>query len=567
MKKYLLILLIIFLGHRSLTASAAILYLSPETQSFGVGQEFTLDLLLDTENVNINAAQAVIHYPPEILEFVSADRAKSIFNFWVEEPAFSNGALSFIGGTDRDVSGKSLLIFSSRFKTIGAGAAAFTLSDGVVAASDGKGTNALSSIKGASVAISPTEISVPAPPLIQEQPQKIVREPAPALKLPTSPEVKVNLYPDQSKWYNYFGEVIALWNVPEDVIQVAAAIDQNPNTILTKFDAELFNGRNFGPLKEGIWYVHVRFKNNIGAGPTVHYRLSLDAIPPVDFALSFNEGIATDNPQPTLNFQTNDALSGLDRYELQINSGAAITISANWSYYQLPLQAPGKHLIRVGAIDKANNVTEGNIEIEIIPIPSPTITLLSKDFLVRGTAAEEVTIKILVKKKTGDIVAEGVAAADKSGNWEALINQPLKKGQHFVEVTAQDQRGALSLSVKSELFKVREKPLITIAGIGITQFWFFAGLLILLLVGFGVGGFSYRIWRTQLGRKAVVAQRDIAAMSNLLQKDIDKILTSYADKRVDEREAAEIEFLIKKIKDNLEKTKKYVTENIGEISK
>ena len=187
--------------------------------------------------------------------------------------------------------------------------------------------------------------------------------------------------------------------------------------------------------------------------------------------------------------------------------------------------------------------------------------------MVRGTAAEEVTIKILVKKKTGDIVAEGVAAADKSGNWEALINQPLKKGQHFVEVTAQDQRGALSLSVKSELFKVREKPLITIAGIGITQFWFFAGLLILLLVGFGVGGFSYRIWRTQLGRKAVVAQRDIAAMSNLLQKDIDKILTSYADKRVDEREAAEIEFLIKKIKDNLEKTKKYVTENIGEISK
>ena len=566
---YILAVLIGVFGFAVARASAASLSLMPQGQSFGVGQEFNVNLVLDTNDTKVNAAQAVINFKSGVLQFVSADRSKSVFNFWVEDPAVANGGVSFIGGTDEAISGKSLLIFTLRFKTVGAGSTDLSISDGIVTASDGKGTNVLSTVRGTSIMVS-TSVSAPTTP--QEQPQKIVREPVLVSRLPVIPSIKVNLYPDQSKWYNYRGDVITLWDVPIDVIQVAAAIDQSPNTLPQAFDKELFNGRNFGPLKDGIWYLHVRFKNNVGNGPTNHYKLSIDTVQPVEFNLSITEGVSTDNPQPTINFKTNDALSGIERYEIRIDDREAIIGVPDWFYYKLPLLSPGKHLVKVTAIDKAGNLRGKSINLETLPIESPTVTFLSKDIfigegdlLIRGTSKPDYIVRVIVKKKLGDFVGEATATVGADGNWEMVIGQSFKKGAYYLEAVAQDARGALSLPVKSEIFKVREKPIFIVAGIGITKTWFFVGLIVILLGGFLSGWLFYRLWRVQLGRKAIVAQRDIIAMSNNIQKDLDKALASYSDKQVSEQEIAEIEFLIKKVKDNLEKTQKYVTKNIEEI--
>lgn len=550
-------------------ASAASLSLIPQGQSFGIGQEFNVNLMLDTNDARINAAQAVINFKSNVLQFVSADRSKSVFNFWVEDPGASAGGVSFIGGTDEAISGKSLLIFTFRLKAIGAGSTDLTISDGIVTASDGKGTNVLSTVRGTSVTVS---TSVSAPQISQEEPQRIVREPVAVSRLPIAPVVRVNLYPDQSKWYNYLGEVIALWDVPPDVVQVAAVIDQSPNTIPQVFDRELFNGKNFGQLKDGIWYLHVRFKNNVGNGPTAHYKLSVDTVPPVDFGITVTEGVSTDNPQPTINFKTNDALSGIDRYEIKVDDREAVMGEPSWFYYKLPLLAPGKHLVKVKALDRAGNVREKSVNLETLPIESPVITSFNKDIfigegdlLVRGTAKPDYIIRAVARKSSGDFIGEALATADKGGNWELVIDQPFKKGTYYLEAVAQDGRGALSLPVKSEQFKIREKPIFIVAGFGITKTWFFVGLIVILLGGFLSGWLFYHLWKAQLSRKAIVAQRDIVAMSENIKKDLDKALASYTDKQVNEQEAAEIEFLIKKVKDNLEKTQKYVTKNIEEI--
>src|SRR3989338_4398375 len=579
--KYFLSVLFLFFAFGALDISAASLSLLPKGQTFNMGQEFTADLVVNTEDVKINAAQAVINFPPEVLQAVSVDRGKSIFNFWVEDPVISNGKISFIGGTSEEISGAPLLIFTAKFKAIGAGKADITLSEGVVTASDGKGTNVLSTVKGASVAVSTAVVPPEPAPIVQEQPKRIIREPAPAAKLPSIPELTVSLYPDPSKWYGHIGDVIVLWNVPDDIIQLAAIVDQIPKSVPTKFEKELFNGRNFGPLKEGIWYVHIRFKNNIGAGPTAHYRLAVDVAPPLPFDIESFEGLKisgveeelrTDNPQPLLYFSTNDALSGMSHYLAQIDGAEAIKIDQG--ELKLPIQTPGKKKIVVSAVDNAGNVQARFLNLEIFPIPSPTITFVSPrifagegDLLVRGTSQDEFIIKVSVRKKSEDIVVEGIATVDKSSNWEIVLDEPLKQGKYFIEVTAQDQRGALSLSVKSEIFQVRERPLFTVAGIGVTQFWFFTGLIIVLLGGFVLGWIFYRTWRVQLGRKAVVAQRDVVTAFDVIGKDIDTMLSSYADKRLNKREAAEVEFLLRKIKENSQKMQKYVVENIEEIPK
>ena len=186
--------------------------------------------------------------------------------------------------------------------------------------------------------------------------------------------------------------------------------------------------------------------------------------------------------------------------------------------------------------------------------------------MISGTAIPNASAVIFIKTRKGAVAAEAVAKADKNGNWEARIAEPLKKGTYSAEVLARDQREALSLPVHSEFIKVRERPIITIAGFGITQFWFFVGLIVILFLGFGGGWFSYRLWREQLGRKVVIAERDVVTVFNLIKTDVDKALRSYADKRVDEREATEMEFLLNKIKGNLEKMQKYILENIKEIS-
>lgn len=565
-------------GLGALSASAATMSLTPKGQSFAIGQEFTADLVINSENVNINAAQAVINFPPAILQAVSIDRSKSVFNFWVEDPAIASGKISFIGGTSENISGGSLLVFTVRFKTIGAGRADITISDGIVTASDGKGTNVLSTVRGGAVTVSTTVASPAAVP--QEQPTPIVREAVSATRLPSAPSVKVGLYPDQSKWYKHVGDVIALWDVPPDVIQVAALINQTPVATPTTFDKELFNGKNFGQLKEGIWYLHVRFKNNVGNGPTAHYRIAVDTTPPISFRIETSEGLRiegaqdklrTDNPQPFLSFGTNDALSGISKYIIQINGQESIETEKG--ELKLPLQPPGTRMASVKALDNAGNIQERSLEIEIIPIASPVITFINKnifagegEILIRGTAAVEL-VRITLKKETGDVVATADAAVDKQGNWETIIEQPLRKGAYFFEVIAQDKRGALSLPIKSELFKVREKPLFIVAGVGITQFWFFTSIIILLIGGFGVGLMSHRLWKAQLSRKTIVAQRDVVSSFDVIGKDVEKALSSYSDKRVTKSEASEISFLLKKVKEDLGKMQKYIVENIDEIRK
>lgn len=565
------------------SASAATMSLISKGQSFGIGQEFTADLIVNSENADINAAQAVINFPPEILQVVSVDRGKSVFNFWVEDPSISSGKVSFIGGTSESVTGNSLLVFTVKFKTVGAGRADIGVSDGIVTASDGKGTNVLSTVRGATVTVSTSVSSpTPSPETIQVvQPQRIIREAVPSAKLPSKPKVSVNLYPDPSKWYNHSGDVVALWEVPEDVLQVASLIDQNPTAIPTKFDKELFNGKNFGALKEGIWYLHVRFKNSAGGGPASHYRLALDFKPPLPFRIETSEGLrmegeqdklTTDNPQPILTLRSNDSLSGIEKYTAQIDGQESVEAPAGG--FKLPLQPPGTRTVTIKAIDNAGNAQEKSLILEITPLASPVITFINKDnfagegqIVIRGTTIAGYSVNALLKKAAGDAVTAADVAADQQGNWETVIDHPLGSGSYFFEVVAKDSRGALSLPVKSEVFKIKERPLFTIAGFGITQFWFFVGLIVILLAGFGVGTLSHHLWKAQLARRTVVAQRDVVSSFDVIGKDIDKALSNYQDNRVSKTEASEIDFLLKKVKGNLGKMKKYIVENIDEIPK
>ena len=565
-------------------AAAATLDISPSGDNFKIGDTFDVHIHINSPDATVNAAQATFQFTPDVLEVAGIDREGSIFSFWLQEPEFSNdaGTVSFAGGSPNGSAGQSLQVITINFRAKGNGVAILGFIDGAVTAADGSGTNVLTNLDSAQITVSP-QGAVPVqpglppaaqPPTEVPPPVQIEREPTPAQDLPEAPIVDVPLYPDSEKWYNVSSSFLAKWQLPGDITNVATAINKDPAFNPTKSEG-LFDNKSFARLDDGVWYLHVRFRNEIGWGPAIHYRLGVDTVPPAPFEVSSSSGFVTDSPNPTLNFSTTDQLSGLDYYYARIDNQELITIEdIDGGSFTLPLLAPGKHTVIVGAQDKAGNRTEDLNQFEILPIESPKIVSFSRDVFigegglnVDGTSLADVSIIISVKDQAGNIVYTVTTKADESGKWAAKLDQPLKKGKYYLEVKAQDNRGALSLSVKSDLISVRTRPIMVIGEFEITQLHLIIGLALILLFGFFAGWYLNHLAETQKARKALISQRDIANVFNILESDIDQALKSYIDKVVDEREASEIEFLLKRIHTNIKRMQKYIIEEIKGINR
>lgn len=81
-------------------ASAASLYLDPDTGTYGPGDTFIVNVRLNTDGECINAANVVLTYPTESMRAVDFGKGGSIFPLWVVEPKLDTqkGLVSFAGG-------------------------------------------------------------------------------------------------------------------------------------------------------------------------------------------------------------------------------------------------------------------------------------------------------------------------------------------------------------------------------------------------------------------------------------------------------------------------------------
>jgi hypothetical protein len=571
-------ILALFLIFDLQTAEAATLFMLPKAAELQIGQTFDLEVRVNTENQGFNAAQAVIQFPKDILEVKSIDSSPggTIFNFWLEEPQFSNadGKISFIGGVTNGVIGASIQILKIKFTVKGVGNDNIVISDAAITASDGSGTNILSTVEASQVLSKPASITLSVPVStvqILPEPTQITKTPVVVQNLPAKPVISVPMYPEQSKWYNTITSFLAEWNLPNDISGISTFLNKESVYTPAAESEGLFTSKIFPMLSDGIWYLHIRFKNNVGWGQTVHYKISIDSFPPEPFSIEVLDGLVSDNPAPTLKFDTNDSFSGINNFSARIDDGAII--EAQSGKFVLPLQLPGKHNVLIMATDNADNIRESGVEIETLPIASPTITFINKNIFVNegnlavsGSSLPKIQILVTVKNKDGQTVSSTETSSDEKGSWEAIFRDQLKKDAYFVEITAKDERGALSLPVKSEVFKIREKPLLTIAGVEITQFWFLFGIIIIIAGSFVVAWLSYRAWRRQLERKVIIAQRDIVNAFTNAKNIVEKVLNDIDNGNISENKVSEIEFILKKALTDIEKTQKYITENIKEIS-
>ncbi len=579
-KNIFIIFCLIFLSFFAVKAEAAVLYFLPEAKTFDIGKEFSVDVKVNSEEVFINAAQATVKFPSDILELLEVDKSNSAFNFWMEEPIISNeeGTLVFIGGTAKGVAGEALQVLKMKFKAKGMGSAELTMSSAVVTASDGQGTNVLSAIEKTSIGVGIDEVDfepVPDKPAESddkpvEEPEKVERKPILVGDLPEAPKLRVPLYPDESQWYNHLGEVIVLWEMPPDIIKVETKLSQAPDKKLGNTEKELFTGKSFGILEEGIWYIRAQFKNNIGWGKYAYYKISIDTMPPLPFEIEIDNEVS-DNPTPKISYETQDSLSGISHALVFIDGKGPI--ESTETSIVLPIQPPGKHTVLVRVFDFAGNSVEDDLEFEILPLPIPTITFLTKTIsegdliFISGKTVPNGFVDIKVFNKTGQEVFAEVSTSDGLGNWQTIIEKRFAKGEYTLSVSARDNRGAVSYSISSQVVRVKAKIILSIGFIDLG--WFEIFIIGILLVAFVVSALAWYYIAVKRKREAyrVVAVRDIDKLTKLLAEDLEG-LESWVQKSKDnlkKRAKPEMEFYLKSLHSTVGKMKKYLRQELNKL--
>ena len=101
----------------------------------------------------------------------------------------------------------------------------------------------------------------------------------------------------------------------------------------------------------------------------------------------------------------------------------------------------------------------------------------------------------------------------------------------------------------------------------ISQTWLLFGIILLMLIAFIIGWFSYDNWLEQVDRRVTVAQRDVKNIIDNIGDDIDELLKNYTKGNPDEGHINQMKILLKNMKNNLEKSRGYIIENIKEIEK
>lgn len=575
MKKFLAVLVLVVGLFAVLTTSAhaATLYLSSNSDTLHIGDTLEVIIKIDSEGAGVNAVQGTLQYPKDILQATKIDKGDSVFDFWLQDPSFSNdaGRVTFAGGSTVGSVGKSLQVLRTTFMVKGGGRAELFFTDSAVTASDGSGTNVLGTLQRLVVnSVPKTGTTAQVVPTLVPAPTQITRPPITASGLPIKPEITVPLFPDPSSWFNRTDAFLAQWKLPADVSAVSTALDQNVN-FAGETSEGLFDSKVFPAIaRDGVWYLHVRFRNNIGWGPVNNYRIAVDTHPPLSFSATVLEGSSSDNPSPTLSFKTKDSLSGIKEYQIAVDGGEAVHLAANKfsGTTKLPLLAPGKHRISIRVADNADNSAENDLFLDVLPIASPVISFVTTDLLsdkqtgvvVKGSSAPSSSVLLVLHQKDA-VIAKTAVPSDANGNWMYTFDEQLKNDTYHISAQSEDSRGARSLLVESPAIVVQSRPILQLGAFklgpgGATMF------LLLLLIGSFAGGIWF--WRKKQEKFAFrigFAEAEISKIFKLILEDSNKLSDALRTST-----AIDDEYAIKRLQENLKKMEEYLKRGIRKIN-
>src|SRR5258708_720839 len=326
-------------------AEAANLYLSPARGSYGMAEVFSTGVYVSSPAQSSNAVSRTITFPSNLLNVVSISKVGSVVNLWVSEPAFSHesGTIFFQGIIlNPGYQGAEGKIFTINFKAIAAGNPVVSFANGSILANDGQGTNILSGFGSANYTVTTGQSTI-------VWPLQIHRASSKALE---APNVSSLTHADSDRPYNDPNPIFR-WGLPKAIHAIRIGMDKNPKAIPNKQISGSLGTYQFKEVADGIWYFHIRFKNDAGWGPVAHFKFQIDTVPPhglrVDLITAPSEKVQK------FRISAYDP-AGMDHFEIVIDGNQPqFWIDSDGSgFFEETLEA-GSHVMNVKGFDRAGN--------------------------------------------------------------------------------------------------------------------------------------------------------------------------------------------------------------------
>jgi len=165
-RAFILSLFFILIPAGIASADGGVLYLSPSSGPYSVGDTFDVQVMADSGGVAINAAEADLTFDPTVLQVQSISIDGSILSSWPTQPGFSNddGTVTFSGVAAQKFTGSSGLLITISFKALQNIEGDVHFQSGAILAADGLESNIITTMRPGTYSIAPVESAAPAPP-------------------------------------------------------------------------------------------------------------------------------------------------------------------------------------------------------------------------------------------------------------------------------------------------------------------------------------------------------------------------------------------------------------------
>lgn len=551
----------------SSAAHAASLYFSPSSGSYTVGGNFSVNVYVSSSDQAMNAASGIISFTNDKLEVASLSKSGSVFNLWVQEPSFSNntGTVNFEGIVlNPGFTGSAGKIITVNFKAMAVGDASVTFSSGSVLANDGNGTNILSSLGKAVLSVSePT--SVPSAPEPAAPPE--------TTNVPLAPKILSPTHPDPNEWYADNNPKFE-WSLPKDANGVNVLADKKPNTNPgTKSDG-LFDFYAYENVDNGIWYFHIRLRNNAGWGGISHFQFQVDTEKPTSFDIKEVEREDLTEPKVKFIFDASDKISGIDYYEIKIDNGNSQIWQDDGNHtYETSILGTGKHILIAKAIDKAGNFLMNSAEFIIEALEPPIITEYPRELqsgevlIIKGTAYPNAQVVIWLQKEKEE-AKSSIIKSDREGKFIFVADEKPKDGIYKLWAEAIDERGARSKPTEKLTIVIKQPEILKTCSLAVN---FLAviipliALILLLIFLLWFGWHKFSLMRRKVKKEVQEAEQALHKAFDLLKEDIQEQI-ELLEKVKSKRELTEEEIkIIKQLKKDLDDAEKFVRKEIEDI--
>jgi hypothetical protein len=162
------------------------------------------------------------------------------------------------------------------------------------------------------------------------------------------------------------------WEIPFDVNELAVMLATSSENQPELTKAAISNPPvkefvlNKENIIEGIQYLSIKYKNQVGWGAVLNRKIMIDTTEPENFTIDVR---VSNSPTgfPQLNFAANDTTSGIDYYEMTIADNEPIKVTPDEAKigYLLKELEDGTYTVTVVAFDKAGNSKESSVAVQI----------------------------------------------------------------------------------------------------------------------------------------------------------------------------------------------------------